>query len=282
MLLAISFMLIFCSLLMIISQFMPVLLDRIYRSQHKKVNETEKQLDKMFIEVKKEKLFFLYTLLPIIVGVVVFALLHNLFISLIAVILSLILPKIVIKNLDARRKSRFQSQLVDTLNVLNSALKGGLSLLQAFEVIVEDMPAPMNQEIGLVVRENKIGIPIEESLKHLNQRMNLEELSLVINAILVSRETGGDLTKVLSRLSVTIRDNRKLRDQVNTLTLQGKLQGIIMSFLPIVFVWWVVVFNREHFDIMLRTDIGRTLIVVAIVLQLIGMVLIRHFSLIKI
>lgn len=281
MLLVISFVMIFCSVLLITIQFMPIVLDKMYKSQYEKVNETEKQLDKMFIEVKKEKLVFLYTLLPVIVGVVVFVIFHNLLVSLIAVVLSFIFPKIVIKNLAAQRKSRFQSQLVDTLNVLTSALKGGLSLLQAFEVIVEDMPAPMSQEIGLVVRENKIGIPLEESLKHLSQRMNMEELSLIINAILVARETGGDLTKVFSRLSITIRDSRKLNDSIKTLTLQGRLQGMIMSLLPFLFVAWVITFNKQHFEIMTKSEMGRILLFAAGALQIIGMVLIKKFSSIK-
>ncbi len=150
--------------------------------------------------------------------------------------------------------------------------------MQAIEVVVQEMPAPFNQEFGLVLRENKIGVPLEESLRHLHERLHFEELDLVINAILVSKETGGDLTKVLAKLSVTMRDNRKLKETIKTLTLQGKLQGIIMSALPFLFIAWVLTFNRNHFDIMLSSETGRVLLLVAAALQVVGMVLINKFS----
>ena len=154
--------------------------------------------------------------------------------------------------------------------------------MQGFEVLVEEMPTPMSQEIGLVVRENKMGVPLEESLVRLNKRMDLEELGLVVNALLISRETGGELTKVFSRLSTTIRDNRKLKDSIKTLTLQGRMQGVIMSALPILFVLWVISVDKKHFDIMLQNEIGRGLLILAVILQVIGMFLIRKFSTIKI
>ncbi len=149
-------------------------------------------------------------------------------------------------------------------------------------MLVEEMQPPMGQEIGLVIRENKMGVTFEDSLRHLEKKMDMEELSLVVNSILVARETGGDLTKVFSRLTVTIRDNRKLKESIKTLTLQGRIQGIVMSVLPFMFVWWVVNFNHNHFDIMFQNDTGRMLLVVAVVLQLVGMVLIKIFSTIKV
>lgn len=281
MLLAASLVLIFASIMLVAGQLIPPLCDRLYFLQNKKADEAEKQLDKMFIQVKKEKIIYLYTLSPLIAGGIAFVVFHNLLVSLITVAASFLIPKIIIKNIESQRKAKFHSQLVDTLSVLNSSLKGGLSLLQAFEVIVEDMPAPMSQEIGLMIRENKIGIPLEESLKHLSQRMNIEDLNLVINAILIARETGGDLIKVFSRLAVTMRDSYKLNDSIKTLTLQGRLQGIIMSLLPFLFIGWVITFNKQHFEIMMKSDLGRILLFAAVILQIIGTVLIKKFSSIK-
>jgi tight adherence protein B len=154
--------------------------------------------------------------------------------------------------------------------------------LQSLEVLAEEMPAPMSQEIGLVVRENKMGVLLEDSLGNLSKRMNIEELSLLVNSILVARETGGDLTKVFSRIATTIRDNRKLKDNIKTLTMQGRMQGMIMSVLPFLFIIWVLSFNRHHFDIMLQSDIGRMLLFIAAALQAIGMILIRKFSSLRI
>jgi len=264
------------------SQGIPFFLDKLHKLQDRKVDETERQLDTMFIEVKKEKLFLLYTASPLILGVSTFIFTHNILFTIIGTAVGLALPTLVLKNLRVQRKAKFQAQLVDGLMIMSSSLKGGLSFLQAVEVLVEEMPAPLSQEFGLILRENKMGITLEESLKRLNTRLDLEEVKLLTNAILVSRETGGDLTKVLSRLSTTIRDNRKLNDTIRTLTLQGRLQGIIMSILPFGFIVGVVSFNRDHFDIMFQSETGRMLLFVAAFLQIVGIILIHKFSTIRI
>lgn len=270
--------LIVASIILIGSQLLPVFLQRASNLHAKKVEETEKQLDKMFIQVNRKKLLFWYAVTPLIMGLLGFIIFRNLGLALASAAVSFILPSLVLRSIKARRREQFRNQLPDGIMVLSSSLKGGLSLMQAIEVVVQEMPAPFSQEFGLVLRENKIGVPLEESLKHLHERLHFEELDLVINAILVSKETGGDLTKVLAKLTVTMRDNRKLKETIKTLTLQGKLQGIIMSVLPFLFIAWVLTFNRNHFDIMFNSETGRMLLLVAAALQVVGMVLINKFS----
>jgi tight adherence protein B len=272
----------FVSVYLISYQTIPVLTDTLHRIQEKKLSKTEKQLDEMFVLVKREKLLLFNTLSPLILGGLFFALTKQLIFALAAGGLGFILPAFVIKIMEQRRKQKFLTQLVDGLMTVSSSLKGGLSLLQAIEVLAEEMQPPISQEFGLIVRENKMGLTLEDSLRRLNARLGLEEVGLMINSVLVARETGGDLTKVFSRLSTTIRDNHKLKENIRNLTLQGRLQGIIMSIIPFVFIWWVYTFNRNHFDIMLNTDQGRMLLLVAVVLQIVGMVLIRKFSTIKV
>ncbi|MDD4953389.1 MAG: type II secretion system F family protein [Candidatus Omnitrophica bacterium] len=269
------------SLLLLGMALAPSLVDKARQWQKKKEVFLEKELDKTFYSKSPKELLRLYFILPPVFGVVVFLLLNSAILAAAGAVLGLFVPTIILRIRDSRHKQKFNTQLLDAIMILASCLKGGLSLLQALEILIEEIPAPMSQEMGLVVRENKMGVPLEESLVHLNERIGSEELGLVINSILVARETGGDLTKVLSRLTTTIRDNRKLTDSIKTLTMQGKMQGIIMSFLPFGFIWWVVTFNREHFDIMLNTEKGRMLLFVAVVLQIIGMFLIKKFSTIK-
>jgi tight adherence protein B len=272
----------YASAYLILSQIVPLLTAKLHLAQEKKVSQVEKQLDGMFVSVKRERLLMYYTLSPLVMAGSLLFLFNQVTVAFVGGAAGFILPAFVIKFMEQRRRQKFASQLVDGLLVISSALKGGLSLLQAIEVLVEEMPAPISQEFGLILRENKIGLSLEESLKRLNGRMNLEELGLMINSVLVARETGGDLTKVFSRLSVTIRDNRKLKENIKTLTLQGRMQGIIMSVLPFMFVWWVLSFNPHHFDIMLSSDQGRMLLLTAIVLQVVGVILLRKFSIIRI
>ncbi len=273
----------FGAVLLLVSKiFLPIFVERYGDAQTKQAGDAERRLEAMFFWVTKRNLFIMFVVSPVLVGAVTYAVFNNIVFAILGLIVGFILPNLVLTNLEARRKAAFENQMIDSIMILSSSLKSGLSLLQSLEVIAEEMPAPISQEFGLVVRENRMGITLEQSLLDLNKRMKIEELFLMVNSILVARETGGDLTKVLSRLVTTIRDNRKLKDSIKTLTLQGRLQGVIMSVLPFAFVAWVIAFNRHHFDIMFQSNEGRMLLILAVVLQAIGLVLIYMFSRIRI
>ena len=276
------FILVFSSVCIIAMETIPLLVEKMQRPIHKQVWQVEKELDNMFVYVEKEKLLLIYVLVPVIVGGAGVYFFHNYIFLILGLIIGPVLPTLVIKRIEAARRQRLAAQLVDTIIMLSSALKSGMSLLQAIESVVEEMPPPVSQELGLLIRENKMGVVFEESLKRFNSRVNLPDVTMLTNAILVAKETGGDLTKVLSRLSVTIRDNQKLKENIATLTMQGKIQGVVMSILPIVFAVFTYSFNHEHFNVMFETEIGRILVVVAIVLMAVGVTLIKWFSTIDI
>jgi len=261
---------------------MPIILNKLKYWQEKKEKVITKELDKMFYDKNPKRIVQLYFILPFLLAILGFLFTKSLLFIFIGAVLGLFIPNLILKLRDAQYKQKFNQQILDAIMILSSCMKSGLSFLQALEVLTEEMSPPMSWEIGIVIRENKMGMTLEESLKHLNEKMQMEELTLLINSILVARETGGDLTKVLSRLSTTIRDNRKLKESIKTLTLQGRLQGIIMSALPFLFVWWVLTFNRSHFDIMFQSQIGRMLLFLAVFLQVVGMILIKKFSTINI
>jgi tight adherence protein B len=274
--------LILCSVVLISFSLLPIFVQKIQSWQQQKEAVFAKEMDKMFYDKSPKNIVMLYYILPLVFGVGGYILLKSQIFMVIGILIGLAIPNFILKTRYKHRISKFNDQLLDAINMLSSCVKGGLSLLQGLEVLVEEMPVPMSQELGLVVRENKMGIPLEECLSRLNKRMNIDELGLVVNALLVARETGGELPKVFSRLTVTIRDNRKLRESIKTLTLQGRMQGVIMSFLPIAFVVWVLSVNKHHFDIMLNSDLGRMLLIIAVILQAVGMILIKIFSTIKI
>ncbi|MCU0666750.1 MAG: type II secretion system F family protein [Candidatus Omnitrophica bacterium] len=263
--------------------FAPSLEDKLKIWKEKKEEVVAQELDKLFYYDKSPKsIVRFYFILPPIFAGIFFLLSGSPLIAIAGLFLGLVIPNLILKIRNGRRRKKFNVQILDAIMILSSSLKGGLSLLQSLEVLIEEMPAPMSQEIGLVVRENKMGITLEESLRRLDKRMMMEDLSMVVNSILVARETGGDLTKVFSRLVTTIRDNRKLKENIKTLTLQGRLQGIIMSVLPILFVMWVLKFNPHHFDAMMQNEQGRFMLIIAGGLQIVGMILIHKFSQIKV
>ena len=241
--------------------------------QQDKVRKATKELDAIFVEVKPKGLALAYGIGPIVCGLLLFVLFDNLILACAGGVAGIVLPDLWVRQTRAQRRVKFENQLVDSLFVLSSSLRAGLSLTQAFEVLESEMPPPASQEFGLMIKEHRLGRTLEEALQSLNDRMPSEELHLITTAVVVARETGGDITSIITQLIGTIREKRKLSDKVKTLTIQGRLQAYIMSGLPIVFAIFVRSFTPNYFDPMLQDHSGQMLLVLAGALWLVGMVL---------
>ncbi len=260
---------------------LPAFLSKSENLQARQAKETAAKLEDAFIFISGKKLNFIYLVLPFVFGALGFLLFKTP--GLIGgIIISGIVPLIVTRMIIAQRKKKFDFQIVDNLMIISSCLKGGLSLLQSLETVAEEAPSPSAEEFRLLVNEVKIGVSLENAIAGLNKRMRSEDLDLVVSSILVARETGGDLTKVFSRLINTIRDRREIKDMANTLTLQGRAQGIIMSAIPPLFVVVIMKFNPHHFDTLLQDDIGKSLLFAAVIMQILALFFIRKFSSVKI
>lgn len=257
-----------------------VVLDNYKRSHEKRSAKLAAKLEESFIFWEKKRLV-LISLFPLIFSGIFLLLFRNPLGILVGLPLGLAFPNIMVNFARAQRIKKFQSQLVDSMMIISSSLKAGLSFIQAIEVLCEEMPPPVSQEFGLILKENKLGISLEDSLNNLRKRMPLEEVNLFVTSILIARESGGELPRVLSRLTETIRDNLKLKEKIGTLTLQGKLQGYIMMVLPIVFTLFIWKQNPSHFDVMLQTSFGRILIIGAVIAQIVGMIAIKRISTLK-
>jgi tight adherence protein B len=264
----------------IIEALIPLMIDSYSKMHAERASRFERKLEDAFLFWEKKHVI-LISFSPFIFAGVAFVLFRNILAPALGFCLGFGFPNLVLKLAKEQRIKKFRSQMVDSLMLLSSSLKAGLSLIQAIEVLCTEMPAPISQEFRLVLNENKWGVSLEESLKRLRQRMPLEEINLLVSSVLIGRESGGELTRVFSRLVETIRNNVKLKEKVATLTLQGRLQGLIMMFLPFGFTYFVYKQNPNHFDIMLQNELGRTLVITAIGLQIVGMFMIRKISTVK-
>ncbi|MFC1805259.1 type II secretion system F family protein [Candidatus Omnitrophota bacterium] len=236
----------------------------------------------MFVWVEARKLALYFALSPVILGMIFFFLFKNPALVFVGVAGGFILPMVVLKQLQKIRRKKFASQLVDALISLSQSLRAGLSLLQALEVVVEDLQPPISQELALVVKEHKMGVPLETSFENLNQKMASDDLNMMTTAIMVARETGGNLTDIFNHLSENIRIKKRINDQIKTLTTQARWQGMIMSGLPVVFAVFITNINPTFFETMLETDLGRGLLVWCVVSEVIGAVLLNRLSKIEV
>jgi len=248
------------------------------RYQRGKILQAARDLEDIFVEVRPARLKLAYGIGPFILGLVLWLFFDNLFVAAGGVVAGIVVPDLWVKQRKAIRKRRFQAQLVDALFLLSSSMRAGLSLFQALETIEAEMEPPVSQEIGLVLKAHSVGMSLEDALEGLNRRMPCEEVTLATTALLLARGTGGDVTRLVDQLAATIREKKKLRDKVSTLTLQGRLQAYIMSLLPLFFGFFVRTFNPNYFDVFMQDRTGQLLLGLVILLWGVGMTLMVRLS----
>ena len=137
------------------------------------------------------------------------------------------------RYLNERRRSKFNQQLPEALATMSNALRAGFSISQAFDSVVEAGEAPISEEFKILQQQLRIGMTMEDALETMSDRVGSEDLTLVTTAIVISRKTGGNVTQIFDNISETIRGRMRIERKVKSLTAQGRLQGIIVSLMPI-------------------------------------------------
>jgi tight adherence protein B len=153
--------------------------------------------------------------------------------SIVAAFIGYFAPRIYVSRTISKRLIGFETQLPDTLGLWVNALRSGYSVLQAMEAISRDAPEPTATEFSRVVREVQLGIDVPDALEHLLERVESDDLDLVVTAVNIQREVGGNLAEILDVISGTIRERIKLKGEIRVLTSQGRITGYLISFLPI-------------------------------------------------
>lgn len=192
--------------------------------------------------------------------------------AIVAILLGFLLLALRIR----RRRKKFTNQLGDMLTMVANALRAGFSFMQAFELISREMDAPMGKEVRLVVNEVNLGNTLETALDNMQKRVASPDFELVVTAVLIQRQVGGDLAQILDTISETIEERIRMRQEVMTLTAQGRASALVVSCIPIGVAAALSVLNPNYLKPLLETEIGRMFIVGAVILQLIGFIIIHR------
>lgn len=279
-----SIFLVFCTIALLGYSIIPMMYNASVVYGKKREQKLTNKMDRLLPRTDAKKMAKYFTLAPVVLPVAcyfVFPEDFRLFGVVVGLLGGLLAPGLYTQILTQQNRNKFNDQLIDALMIMSSSFRGGLSLIQAFEAVVEEMPDPMNHEIGTVLGENKMGVSLEDALNHLYNRMPTPSMQQMITAILLARETGGNLPVIFSRIVTNIRERKKIQQNIDTLTLQGKIQGVVMSCLPVGFGAVVYSSNPHFFDSLLYTEIGHKLIIVAVFLQVLGAFFIWKISTFK-
>jgi tight adherence protein B len=200
----------------------------------------------------------------------------------IGLILGYMIPRLYVGRRIGGRLSAFNKQLADTITLLSNSLRAGSSFLQSIELVSRETPAPMGEEMGRVVREVNLGLGMEEALANLVRRIRSDDLDLMVTAIGVQQQVGGNLAEILDTIAFTIRERVRIKGEINTLTAQGRMSGYLVAFLPIGIAVTLNFINPAFMQPLFTQLLGQILLGVGGVMMIIGFFMIQKIVDIKV
>lgn len=184
-------------------------------------------------------------------------------------------PVLYLDQAKNRRGLSLSRQVGDALVLMANSLRAGHGFFQALETVSREMGPPISQEFARVLKEINLGVPTEEALQEMALRAKNQDLDLVVTAVLIQRQVGGNLAEILDSIADTIRERVRLQGEVRALTAQGRLSGLIVGGLPFALAAFLLVVNPDYIMTLFQHPVGLLLLVAALVAQGLGAIFIR-------
>jgi len=197
-------------------------------------------------------------------------------------VIAIMAPRIVLDRAIAQRQKKFHTQLLDVLILIKGAVQAGYSLMQALDLAVKEIPNPAAEEFGRVIREIRLGIDLEGSLFNLAQRMESDDLQIVVTAIIINSQVGGNLSTVLEASISTIRDRMHLMGEIRSLTSYGRYVGYFLTMLPFIAGFLIFLVSPDYFNSVKTSFITQIIFLTAFFGVFIGNIWIRKIIQIKV
>jgi tight adherence protein B len=233
------------------------------------------QLEGAFVFIDPERVLLVTVVGAVVIPTVLWLLTDDIVLPVVVAVLAVVLPSVAYALIHRRRRLKIVLQLPDVLLMLASSLRAGTSLQIALDLAIRETPAPLSQELAVVMREQRLGMALEEGLDTMARRLKLEEVDLVVTAMTIARDTGGNLAETLDRLAGTLRTKAIVEGKIRALTSQGKLQGIVVGALPLGMIFVLESMEPESMQPLFHTWWGWTVVGVIGVLEFVGFILIR-------
>ncbi|MBH0001972.1 type II secretion system F family protein [Pseudoalteromonas sp. SWYJZ12] len=235
----------------------------------------KRNLSDMFLFIEPQKLF-----IANIIGMVVFFLFiwsytGAVVLAIILVTIVAFLPPYFYKYLQNRRKKLFIKQLPDALNMICASMRSGSSLTNAIEAMVQEQDAPLSQEFSLFLREQRLGVDFNDGLSNMLERIPELDFKLVVSGMQISKEIGGNLAETLERLSDTLRRKLEMEGKIDALTGQGKMQGIVMTALPLFIGFILYHMEPTHMMRLFTEPMGWAVCAITAIMLYVGYTFIR-------
>ncbi len=246
---------------------------KIYQKAY--TENAERNFEKMFLFFDYNKMFITNIGILLLLPILVFILSGNLFYSVLALIVVLAMPKIMVKVMAKKRIEKIVNALPDALAQISGSMRSGSTFTSAIETMVEETKGPISQEFGLLLKEQKLGISQQDALENLGERIDVEEIDLVVAAALIARDVGGNLAETFERLGDMLRRKIEMEGKIKALTSQGKMQGIVVGALPFMIILALVYVEPEGILPIFSTYLGWGFLAAILILEFLGAVFIK-------
>ncbi|WP_077623194.1 type II secretion system F family protein [Sediminibacillus massiliensis] len=248
----------------------------------KKKDSLEQSLNAAGVPMKAEE-FVVFQGFAVIIGGGLLYLLSNQFVLfLFGTMLGFLTPKLWLKKKQQKRIKQFNEGLPGMITSINGSLRAGFSLLQSLQMIAEEAYSPIKEEVQYVLKTMQYGTSLEDALVDWKRRMPSEDLDLLVEAVLIQRQVGGNLAYLLDKILETTRERTRIENQIKTLTAQGRLSGIVISLLPVGLGAMIYFINPEYITVLFVNPIGKMMLAVALVGGIIGFIFIRKITTIEV
>lgn len=184
-------------------------------------------------------------------------------------------PGLILKGKTKKRIKTINSQLGDTIAILSNSLKAGHSFFQAVDSVTNEITGPISEEFTKLQREINLGGSTEGALENMVERVGSDDVELMVTAVLIQRQIGGNLAEILDNISNTIRQRVKMKGEIKTLTAQGRISGLVISLLPVGLAFMMALISPDQIKLLVTEPIGILMIVMAVVMELVGFMFIR-------
>jgi tight adherence protein B len=236
---------------------------------------TKFQVQEFFLFIDPKKLFAANLAIMALGAILVWVVIGNALMGIPVFFVLAFLPRLIYAWMRKRRLRKFEEQLPDALMMLSGGLRAGVGLTSAIQQLVAEAQAPLAQEFTLVLREQRLGVTLEQTLNNLNRRMPTQTTTLVVSAMRIASETGGGLAETLERTSYTIRSRLQMEGKIGALTAQGKLQAWVVGLLPMVLMAVLNKMEPEAMSMLWHTRIGWGTLAVIAFFEVMGVYVIR-------
>ncbi len=233
------------------------------------------RLDRAAMPLKPAEWMIIHAGITLGAGLVAALLTERLLVAMVAVILGALVPWAYLDVRGRQRLTAFNDQLPDTLQMMAGGLQAGYSLPQAVDSVVREGADPVAAEFNRALVETRLGVPVEDALEGVAERMSSVDFGWTVMAIRIQREVGGNLAEILRTVAATLRERERLRRQVRVLSAEGRLSAWIIGLMPVVFALFLMLVRPNYFALLYTTAVGWILLGTSLVLMVVGVVWLR-------